>query len=78
MSLLVSLKTMVLLIEDQFIIHSTNICSVCSICQALLGAESHKIEKDIVSAIESSQQSSREDTDTNVEVMSMNSSVRRA
>lgn len=52
MILLVSIKIMVLLMEDQFIIHSTNICLAYSMCQALIGAESHKIEKDMVSAIE--------------------------
>lgn len=52
MILLVSIKTMVHLMEDQFIIHSTNICSVYSVRQALIGAERHKTEKDMASAIE--------------------------
>lgn len=34
------------------LMHSTNICSMHTMCQALLHAESHKIEKVMASAVE--------------------------
>lgn len=37
--------------EDQLTIHSTNVYLIYTMCQALLGAESHKIEEDMVSAV---------------------------
>lgn len=38
--------------EDKLIIHSTNIYLIHAVCQVLLGAKSHKIEENMVSAIE--------------------------
>lgn len=37
--------------EDQLTIHSTNVYLIYTMCQALLSAESHKIEEDMVSAV---------------------------
>lgn len=68
---------MIFLMEDQLIIHSTNVYLIYTMCQALLGAESHKIEEDMVSAIEKLTAIELEDTYTNLEVKSVDSSVRR-
>lgn len=50
--MLASIKTMIFLIDDQLIIHSTSIYSIHTVSQALLGAESHKFEENAVSTIE--------------------------
>lgn len=54
--MLVSIKTIFyhdfFLMEDQLIIHSTNIYLIHAVCQALLEAKGHKIEEDMVSAVE--------------------------